>query len=177
MLWRNVHWAILFAVLNSLWGCGFKPLYLSDPASGSGVMQQLSKIDIEPIQDRVGQQLRNYLHDILTPSGRPEAPQYVLMVLLEETRSNMVILRDATSTFAKVKIKARYTLKSLSSGAPLTNKTTESTTVFNIVESEYANIMAQHDARRRAVHAIADNIKLNLALFFRQRLSRSKEAR
>ncbi|MBH67199.1 MAG: hypothetical protein CMM58_02485 [Rhodospirillaceae bacterium] len=177
MSWRSVHWIILIAVLNSLGGCGFKPLYSSNPTSGNGIIQQLSVINIDPIRDRVGQQLRNYLIDILTPTGRPQAPHYVLKVVLEETRSNMVILRDATSTFAKVKIKAHFKLNSLSSNSTLVNKTTESTTVFNIVESEYANITAQHDARRRAVHAIGDNIKLTLALFFGQRDQQPKDTR
>jgi LPS-assembly lipoprotein len=51
----------------------------------------------------------------------------------------------------------------------LTRGVSKSTTVFNIVESQFANINAQADARARAVNAISDNIRLRLGLFFKQR--------
>ena len=155
-------------MIGALAGCGFKPLYSHNLASGSTILKKLSLIRIEPIEDRIGQQLRNYLRDKINPSGIPKNPAYRLTVLLEEVRSNMVILKDATSTFAKLKIKGRYNLTSIRSGQTLTQSTVESTTIFNIVESEFANLRAQQDARRRAVNNISESIKSELAIFFHQ---------
>lgn len=166
MLLSRVALIIIVIALSVLASCGFKPLYNHNSASGSAILQQFSLIRIEPIEDRIGQQLRNYLQDKITPAGVPEKPIYNLTVLLEETRSDMVILRDATSTFAKLKINARYHLTKIDTGKILTRNSVEAATIFNIVESEFANLRAQEDARRRAVNAISESIKSELAIFF-----------
>jgi len=154
-------------------GCGFQPLYgrAGVGADGTAAANHLAAVRISPIADRTGQVLRNALYDRLTPRGRPGKPLYTLDVSLEPTRSDLVILQDATSTFAKVRIRAKYVLKDIASGAPLTRGKSESTTIFNIVESEFANIKAETAARERAVNEISDDIRLRLGLFFRRRLS------
>jgi LPS-assembly lipoprotein len=156
----------LFAL--GLWGCGFEPLYASKGDSGTDTVAHMAAISIGPIADRAGQQLRNVLQDKLTPRGKPREALYRLNVSLEENRSNLIILQDATSTFAKMRITANYTLNDISTGKPLTRGRSESTTIFNIVESEFANLNAQADARARAVNQIGDDIRLRLGIFFRR---------
>ena len=152
-------------------GCGFQPLYFHGGADKSDIVYKLARIHISPIENRTGQILRNYLQDKLTPTGTPENPTYKLDVFLNETRSDMVILRDSTSTFAKIKISAEYRLLHIGTKQILNQGTAVSTTVFNIVESEYANLNAQRDARRRAVDNISHTIKERLALFFLKKRS------
>jgi len=150
-------------------GCGFQPLYFHGGANKSDIVYKLAHIHISPIENRTGQILRNYLQDKLTPTGTPENPAYKLDVFLNETRSDMVVLRDSTSTFAKIKISAKYRLFDIETKQILNHGTAVATTVFNIVESEYANLNAQRDARRRAVDNISHTIKERLALFFLQK--------
>ena len=147
-------------------GCGFQPLYSHGSGNSSHVVNQLSRIQISPVENRTGQILRNFLQDKLTPSGVPFSPAYKLTVSLKETRSDMGILRDSTSTFAKVKMDAKYQLINIETKNVLDSGTVTSTTVFNIVSSEYANLSAQKDARRRTVRIISDLVKERLALFF-----------
>ena len=147
-------------------GCGFQPLYSHGSGNSSHVVNQLSRIQISPIENRSGQILRNFLQDKLTPSGVPFSPTYKLTISLKETRSDMGILRDSTSTFAKVKMGAKYQLINIETKTVLDSGTVTSTTVFNIVSSEYANLSAQKDARRRTVRIISDLVKERLALFF-----------
>ena len=147
-------------------GCGFQPLYSHGSGNSSQVLNQLARIQVSPIESRIGQILRNLLQDKLTPSGVPSSPTYRLAISLEETRSDMAILRDSTSTFAKVKMKAQYQLINIETKSVLNSGTVTSTTVFNIVSSEYANINAQKDARRRTVRIISETVKERLALFF-----------
>ena len=147
-------------------GCGFQPLYSHGSGNSSQVLNQLARVQINPIESRIGQILRNFLQDKLTPSGVPSSPTYRLAISLEETRSDMAILRDSTSTFAKVKMKAQYQLINIETKGVLNSGTVTSTTVFNIVSSEYANINAQKDARRRTVRIISETVKERLALFF-----------
>ena len=147
-------------------GCGFQPIYSRGSDNSSHVLKQLSRIQITPIENRTGQILRNFLQDKLTPLGVPSSPTHELIISLKETRSDMAILRDSTSTFAKVKMDAKYQLFNIETKNVLDSGTVTSTTVFNIVSSEYANLSAQKDARRRTVRIISDLVKERLALFF-----------
>ncbi|MCM0018613.1 MAG: hypothetical protein NBV67_01330, partial [Tagaea sp.] len=61
-------------------GCGFEPLHRAT-ARGSAA-DSLAAIRIDPIADRSGQILRNYLLDRLSPRGTPARPDYVLRVRL-----------------------------------------------------------------------------------------------
>ena len=172
MSWRSLaRWVCAGFIALALGGCGFQPLYGSKGKAGSDAVAHLASVSIGPIADRVGQQLRNALQDKLTPRGKPRKPLYRLDITLEETRSDLVILQDATSTFAKLRMGARYVLNDIATGRPLTRGKSESTTIFNIVESEFANRNAQSDARARAVSQISDDIGLRLGLFFRRNTS------
>ena len=99
--------------------------------------------------------------------NRPQTSnRYRLNVKLQETRTNLVILKDASSTFARLRMDAVFKLSDILSGSPITQGQSESTTIFNLVESEFANINAQADARKRAVSQISDDIQIKLGLFF-----------
>ncbi len=150
-------------ILNS---CGFRPLYLQSSNFSNDVLSHLATIQVDPIADRAGQQLRNMLEGKLK-LNRPQTPnRYGLSVNLKETRTNLVILKDASSTFARLRMDAVYKLYDIQSNNPLSQGQSESTTIFNLVESEFANINAQADARKRAVTQISDDIQLKLGLFF-----------
>ena len=112
-------------------GCGFQPLYSRGSDNSRHVLKQLSRIQITPIENRTGQILRNLLQDKLTPLGLPSSPTYKLTISLKETRSDMAILRDSTSTFAKVKMDAEYQLIEIETKNVLDSGTVTSTTVFN----------------------------------------------
>jgi LPS-assembly lipoprotein len=150
-----------------LTGCGVEPLYARKPAD-PGPVPHLAAIQISPIADRAGQLLRNALIDRLTPRSGTTSSLYRLDVSLDEQQTNLVILRDSTSTFSKARFLARYALVDIGTGRRLTQGRAESTTTFDIVESEFANLSAEADARRRAASEVAEDIRLRLALFFQR---------
>ena len=147
-------------------GCGFEPLYRNNSVAES-VVGRFAVIEIAPIENRLGQQLRNFLRDKITPKGSVSNPIYKLIVDLKQTRDNSVVLQDATSTFAKIRLRASFRLVNISSGRPLIKGTTTSIAVFNINESEYANIKAEAGAKSRAAEEISLAIQTRLALFLR----------
>ena len=148
-------------------GCGFQPLYQHDTASHS-ILKELSLIRIAPIEDRIGQQLRNFLQDDITPRGRPTNPSYELIVKMNKTRRDLVLLQDATSTFAKISLHASYTLTNFNTGATLTSGNVTAKTGFTITQSEYANIRAEMEAASRASREISYDITRQLALFLKK---------
>ena len=151
-------------------GCGFQPLYQHDTASHS-ILKELSLIRIAPIDDRIGQQLRNFLQDDITPRGRPTNPSYELIVKMNKTRRDLVLLQDATSTFAKISLHASYTLTNFTTGATLTSGNVTAKTGFTITQSEYANIRAETEAASRASREISYDITRQLALFLKKTTS------
>ena len=151
-------------------GCGFQPLYQHDTASHS-ILKELSLIRIAPIEDRIGQQLRNFLQDDITPRGKPTNPSYELLVKMNKTRRDLVLLQDATSTFAKISLRASYTLTNFNTGATLTSGNVTAKTGFTITQSEYANIRAEMEAASRASREISYDITRQLALFLKKTTS------
>ena len=151
-------------------GCGFQPLYQHDAASHS-ILKELSLIRIAPIEDRIGQQLRNFLQDDITPRGKPTNPSYELIVKMNKTRRDLVLLQDATSTFAKISLHASYTLTNFNTGATLASGHVTAKTGFTITQSEYANIRAEKEAASRASREISYDITRQLALFLKKTTS------
>lgn len=166
-MWLYKTFALMFVVaLFNAAGCGFEPLYRIN-GKEKDVVKQFSLIQITPIENRVGQQLRNLLKDKINPKGSPSNPVYSLSVTLKETRNNLVILQDATSTFAQIRLRASFKLINISSKQSLIKGTTASIAIFNINESEYANIKAEASAKARAAGEISEAIRTRLALFLR----------
>ena len=171
MSWSKTS-ALVFAcsivLLNS---CGFTPLYKHDSDS-VGLFNRFAAIDIAPIESRIGQQLRNRLQDKLNPRGKTSEPVYRLIITINETRNDVVILKDATSTFAKITMRAQYKLESLNKEQILTSGTTVATTGFNITQSEYVNIQAEDGAKSRLAEQIGMNIEKLLALFLKSAINK-----
>tara|TARA_S200000501_G_scaffold292610_1_gene278040 strand:- start:1116 stop:1634 length:519 start_codon:yes stop_codon:yes gene_type:complete len=151
-------------------GCGFQPLYQHNTASHN-ILKELSLIRIAPIEDRIGQQLRNFLQDDITPRGKPTNPSYELIVKMNKTRRDLVLLQDATSTFAKISLHASYNLTNFNTGATLTSGNVTAKTGFTITQSEYANIHAETEAASRASREISYDITRQLALFLKKTTS------
>ena len=170
-MWLSKTIAISFISLNLfIAGCGFQPLY-KHGATSHNILKELSLIRIAPIEDRIGQRLRNFLQDDITPRGKPTNPSYELIVKMNKTRRDLVLLQDATSTFAKIGLHVSYKLTNFETGATLTSGNVTAKTGFTITQSEYANIRAEAEAASRASREISYDITRRLALFLKKTTS------
>ena len=147
-------------------GCGFQPLYGHITASHNS-LKELSLIRIAPIDNRIGQKLRNFLQDHVTPLGKPSNPSYELIVKINKVRNDLALLQDATSTFAKITLHASYNLTNFATGRTLTAGNVTAKTGFTITESEYANIHAETGTTSRAARELSYDIARRLALFLK----------
>ena len=146
-------------------GCGFRPLYQRGTAGAPAV---LAAIRIEIIPDRQGQKLRNFLLDRLNPHGAPRVPLYILSVGLSESKGGLGVRKDAFATRAFLTVTASFSLARAGlEEAGRFAGSTSSTNFYNIVQSEFATLAAEQDARGRALGAIADEIRLRLAAALR----------
>lgn len=167
MWWSSRGLAI--AALVVLAGCGFRPLY-GQRAAGGSAATDMAMVAIAPIPDRLGQILHNDLRDRLNPRGQPSIPAYRLEIRLERVREGLAIRRDEEVTRANLKLTANFHLKNLRDGGIALKGSTRSVASFNLVRSDFANLIAERDAERRAARELSDGITTRLAIFFdRQR--------
>lgn len=154
------------AALAGLAACGFQPLYSNKTTQNSSVAAELSLVRVDPLRDRVGQQLHNFLRDRLNPQGQPVSPSYRLTVALVETTTELGVQRDETASRANLRLDADFALLDAAGEQQLFQGRSSSTTSYDILRNPFATTVSEEDARERALREVADDIQTRLALYF-----------
>ncbi len=160
---RILKTGLLVAVFALLSGCGFTPVYSG--ASGAKVKRDLSSVAIRPIKDRIGQRLRNHLIDIMNPAGRPAEAVYSLSIDLNESKQTLAVQKTEIATRANLSFTAIFALARRDRSGTVLNGQSTSVTSYNILTSEYATLVAERNARDRAVRELSIEIANQLAIF------------
>ncbi len=170
---------LVLPALMFLSACGFTPLYQSgsDGQSGLGTPSldhSLSTIEVAPISDRVGQQMRNHLLVRLNTKG---TPQYQLKIILEQSTRGYGIRPDASITQEELTVKAHVSLLDLNTNEapPLFMETYTSRTSYDAVLSDFATLTQREDSARRLAIEIADRIHRRMAVYFQGHLQPKKD--
>lgn len=142
-------------------GCGFRPMYGTLGPEDSAAGAELARIRIEPIKDRVGQQLRNGLLARLTPRGEAADYKYSLKVILSESVGNLGYRKDANATLASLTMTAQIQLMGETGG--VLSDTATSIVYFDHLGPRYASVATERDAEERALNQLADDIRNRVA--------------
>ncbi len=151
--------AILACLL--LAGCGFHPLY------GTRTAPQLASVFVEPIAERDGYEMRNSLIDLFNSDGQEAGKRYRLKISLNEASQGIALQNDATITRYNQTLDAHFVLSD-AQGNELYRGEQSELTAYNVVQSPYATLSAQQDSSKRAAQDLAERIRLQLAVWFRQ---------
>jgi LPS-assembly lipoprotein len=157
--------ALALAVLGSVYlsGCTVQPVYGARP-DGGAVGQALAGVDIDPVDTRVAQEVRNKLVFYLTGgSGASSNPQYRMKLRVTSAENALGISRTGSAPVYSVTVTASYTLTPIGSDEVLLRETARGTASYDRSNQNYANIRAKLDAENRAAAAAADEIRLRLA--------------
>ncbi|MBP2311590.1 LPS assembly lipoprotein LptE [Azospirillum soli] len=144
-------------------GCGFQPLY-----GGSGpnsVAAKLEQVDIAPIPERYGQQLRNLLIDRFYTDGRPGNPRYRLDMTLTSSEQKLALQKDATAVRAQLLVNAPYRLVDNTTGKVVFQSNARSYVSYNILEQQYAGLATVDNAYDRALLEISNDITSRVSMF------------
>ncbi len=162
---RAITLALALAVLSALLGgCGFKPLHgQKNGGPGGG---DLAAVQVRVIADRVGQQLRNQLLDMLNPRGRPSRPRHYLEVGLSETTERLAVQKNSFATRANYHLTADFRLVDAASGEVLFTGRERAISSYNISQSDYATLIGEKDAKVRATRTLAEDIRARLGIYF-----------
>ncbi|MAN78994.1 MAG: hypothetical protein CMM77_00865 [Rhodospirillaceae bacterium] len=159
---------------GTLSGCGFRPLY--GRSGGRDLGDTLAQVEIAPVRNntldgrdtaRVGQQLHNALLEGLSPRGASSQQIYRLIATLNESISSLAVQKSADATRADLTLNSSFTLWDLRTGDQLYSGNSRAVSSFNILNSEFATLMAEKGARDGAVRQLADDIRLKVAIFLK----------
>lgn len=145
-------------------GCGFQPLY--GGKENAAISAQLALIQISPIEDRLGQKLRNLLLDRINPRGRPKDPKYTLSVIAKVETLELGLRFTEVATRAKLTLSATFFLVDHESGSVISEGIVRSANSYNIPDSEFARVTSEKDATDRAARDVSDEIRTRLSLYF-----------
>lgn len=147
----------------ALSGCGFRPLYAS--AAQGTTDPRLAAIEVAQIPDRTGQRLTIALRDAFNPSGLSVDPRYRLFVSLASRRREVALRKDGTASRSEITVTANWRLMDLETQAVAFFGIARSGSSVDLVRNEYANLVAEEDARTRALEDIARDIQARCSMF------------
>lgn len=162
-IWRT--WLVV--CVAGVAGCGFRPVYA--PPAGpdeTPATDQLAAVRIEPLRNRAGQQLHNFLRDDLNPKGQPLQPAYKLQVELSKRVEELAFRQDETATRANIILNSSFVLRAASDGRVLYSGRVSAINSYNILDDPYPTDVAAEDALRRGLRELSQDIKLRLAVYF-----------
>lgn len=154
--------ALLFCGL--LAGCGFRPLY--GDLGGTDVGTQFLQVEIDPAKDREGQQLHNELVRLLYGSREPTRAVYRLSMELTQSTYSLAVRKSAFATRANLEIWVTFKLIEIATGRQLHADTSRATASYNILDSEFATLLAEKDARERGLRGLSQDIRVRLSSYF-----------
>lgn len=140
--------------------CGFQPLYEAG-GSSSAMQTYLASIEVAPIEDRLGQIMRNRLVLRLNGAGNPE---YRLEVGLQQDSETFGVRPDTATTQEQLTLVAAIRLVSLETGDPVLEESFRARTSFDLVLSDFATVSQRQDAANRLVLELAERVHRRLAL-------------
>lgn len=157
-MWRGARSAapvVAMLALGALAGCGFQPIHAQRSQASPAALAQ---IEIELIENRTGQILRNELLQRFHPRGSGRGTRFSLQTRLTESLQDLGIRKNTVATRANLTLEATFSISPLSGGDPLFKGTASSIISYNILTSDFATLSARADARRRGAREIADQI-------------------
>ena len=160
---RRMAGLLSLALALVLSSCTVGPLYAPGPG-GETVRADLAAISILPVDNRVGQVIRNELQFAFTGGGAP-APVVVYELSLSATTGGggFNVTAPGNEASSGVSVTARYTLMVIATGEIIVNGTVRTETRYTRSNQAFANLRAEEDAQERAAREAAERIELDIA--------------
>ncbi len=159
------------SALLPLAGCGFQPVYMPTASGKAGpASRELAAIAVSTIPERQGQLLRQALQDRFADDSGTTPLQYDLSVSFSVSNDQIAIQSDDIATRARVIGSATFTLMSRTSPPKrVTGGSARSVDAYNYIDTQFfAADMENTAVTKRVAEAVADQIAIQLAAFFRK---------
>ncbi|MGQ3675880.1 hypothetical protein ACT6QH_10330 [Xanthobacter sp. TB0139] len=154
----------------ALAGC-FQPMYAaSTPDGGPGLREQLSSVEVMPINGSLGHVLRNDLiYDFNGGAGNPAHAAYQLLIKTKLSKSTALVNKKSGLPDNEIiRVEADWTL--VRKGDPKKTKVakgkSKGSATIDTSYQRFANYSAAKDAERRASQEIVADIRTQLLAHF-----------
>jgi LPS-assembly lipoprotein len=164
-------WALLVLLGACLPGatllgaCGFQPMY--GEARGVETRADLQTVRVTLIANRTGQLLHRYILDRIHSGDRTPPALYQLEVAIIENRQYYGIQRDLTATYARLVLTGTYTLRDLKTQQGVLTGSVNAYSSYNVAADPFNTVVAENDARERAVHSLGDDLINRVSFYLR----------
>jgi len=155
----------------SLVGCGWEPLYADREAGPAD--EELRAIRVASIPERIGQQLALALRQSLNPTGEPTPPRFLLKTTLRTVRQDLGVQTQGLGTRGRLDVYASFYLSDNKSNGQLLSSASHVAESFDILANEYADVVAEDNARSHAVEELRLDIVTRLTVFLQRRAAGS----
>ena len=153
---------IFFLILSN---CGYEPIYSKNVNRD----KDLLSVSVKNIKNRAGQILRNTLLNQINPERERAIIKYRLGIKISESKTNLAYRRDMSATRQDLEVIAKYVLTNVKTNEIVLKEETKSISSYDVVESVYATLIAEKDAREKNLKVISDSIYTNLVIFFKNK--------
>ena len=158
-------------VLALLTNCGFQPLYGQQTGSTAGTprgstVSDMAYVAVDTIPDRAGQLVRNFLLDGLHTKGAAPRQVFRLVIDLVQRQEGLAFQLDDSATRYNLRLGARFKLVDIRTDTSLFKGHTQAIAAYNVVRSDYANLISEKDALRRAAKIVAEGIQVQISVYF-----------
>jgi LPS-assembly lipoprotein len=149
-------------------GCTVQPLYGTPPGATSSPGQMLSFVGVDPVDNRVDQEVRNQLLFLMHGgAAEPASPRYSVRLDIRQRRSDATTVPvgpdEDSPTSAIVALDAAYDIVDTSTGEPVAAGRRTISSAFDVPRQEFAALRAARDAENRAAREIAELLRLAIA--------------
>lgn len=158
--------ALALAFLLACSACGFSPLYQT--TADSNIEASLGEITLAEMSgpDQAARLLLDEMQRTLPL--KPSGGRYDLRIKTSERRRSVVVTRAAETTRFDYDLRANYVLTDTETGARR-RQSLNALVNYGIVDSQFASLVGEREAIRRAAQELARKIEIDIALFLKGR--------
>ena len=163
--------ALSLGACATVTGCGFQPIYMRTASGEPGPAQRdLAAVNVAIIPDRPGQLLRQALQERFGSDAGDTPARYKLAVAYSVAGQATNILQSSIPTRVRMIGTANWTLTGVDGTPTVTSGTAKAVDGFDILDQQYfAADLSTEQTQKRLASALADQITVQLAVFFRRR--------
>lgn len=154
---------IILALLTNLCGCGFQVIYRErDKSAEISYVDELAAIKIKKNRDRLEQELKNHLYDLLNPDYVKAEPKYFLILKTSNSTSPTFITLTGSSGRNKITLSVSYELKDLKSAKTIAFGSTSVYDNYDVSSNRFGTYTAENYVRSNLTKVAAQNIRNSL---------------
>ncbi len=152
-----------FILIFNLSCCGFTVIYKDrDQTFDISYVDELAAIKIKKNRDKLSQELKNNLYDLLNPNNKEVTPKYFLTLSLKEALSPTFITYTGSSGRNRLTLTVDYELKDLSTGKILASGSTSVYDNYDVGSNRFGTYTAQNYTKSNLTIIAAQNIRNSL---------------